>query len=315
MKQKYCSQQFYVSVIGGINIDIKGHCLHKLLPKTSNPGTVYSSPGGVGRNIAHNLALLEVPVYLLGAVSDDDGGTRILNETRQAGVEVDGVRIVKDQHTGTYLSILNQARNLAVAIADMEIIRCVDAEYLNEHHKLIQQSRFVVLDTNLDTDVLYYAIELCRRGQVPYLVEPVSIEKARKIYGIPGSVDYITPNLSELEVLCGDRITQLEQLEQVCSCFGGKYQHLLVTLGEKGVFYYNHAGKMGKLYPPPETKIIDVNGAGDAFVAGFVCGVFHSCEIDYCIRLGLVAAHLTLQSKDTVNSDISFSACVSQINT
>ena len=78
----------YVTVIGGINIDIKGHPLHKLIAGTSNPGQVYTSPGGVGRNIAHNLALLGVPVYLLGAVGADIFGARIIDKTRQAGVNV-----------------------------------------------------------------------------------------------------------------------------------------------------------------------------------------------------------------------------------
>lgn len=303
------NKQAYTTVIGGINIDIKGHSLHELIPKTSNPGKVYSSMGGVGRNIAHNLALLGIPVCLLGAVGGDNRGTRILNETKRAGVQVDCVRIVKEQHTGTYLSVLDQARDLAVAIADMDITHWVNAEYLDDHRELIQQSRFVILETNLDTDVLCYAIELCRSKQVPYLVEPVSVEKAKKIYDIPDPIDYITPNLSELEILVGDHITQLERLDNVCSSLKGRYQHLLVTLGAQGVFYYNQADNAGKLYTPPETKIVDANGAGDAFVAGLVCGLFHSYEIDYCIRLGLVAAHLTLQSQDTVNNHMSIDNC------
>lgn len=38
------------------------------------------SSGGVGRNIAHNLALLNVPVSLLSAVGNDGEGIRILEE-------------------------------------------------------------------------------------------------------------------------------------------------------------------------------------------------------------------------------------------
>jgi pseudouridine kinase len=57
----------YVTVfIGGINY---GH--QRLFPAdnlivaaTSNPGRVHISAGGVGRNIAHNLALLDIRFYL-----------------------------------------------------------------------------------------------------------------------------------------------------------------------------------------------------------------------------------------------------------
>ena len=52
----------YVVVVGAVNIDIAGMPFRRLVSKDSNPGTVHMSLGGVGRNIAHNLALLDVEV-------------------------------------------------------------------------------------------------------------------------------------------------------------------------------------------------------------------------------------------------------------
>ncbi len=299
----------FVSVIGGITIDIKGLPMPNLLPGTSNPGKVYISSGGVGRNIAHNLALLSVPVYLFGAVGDDVFGTRIINETKQAGVNVDYIRVLHDQCTGVYLSILNTSHELSVAISDMEITHFVDKEYLHEHQEVIQNSRMVVLDTNLAPDVLVYIIELCKRAHIPCLIDPVSAEKAKKLHTINGELDYITPNRVELEALCHRDIDHLSQLEEACTQVSSKYQHLLVTLGEDGVYYYSRKHHIGKRYPPFKTQIVDPNGAGDAFVAGLVCGVFRDFEIDYSIQLGMAAAHLTLQSKNTVNKEITFEQC------
>ena len=48
----------YVTVVGGMNMDIGGRPHGKLVARDSNPGTVRMSPGGVGRNIAHNMSLL-----------------------------------------------------------------------------------------------------------------------------------------------------------------------------------------------------------------------------------------------------------------
>jgi pseudouridine kinase len=194
----------------------------------------------------------------------------------------------------------------------MEILHCVDTDYINAHRDIIQQSSLVVLDTNLDTEILYYIIKLCRHKQIPVLVEPVSVKKAEKMRDIPGCIDYVTPNLSELEVLSGTYISRSEQLDQVCAPFEGRYQHLLITLGGQGVFHCQ-AGNTGKLYPPLATRIVDVNGAGDAFVAGFVCGVVHHYDIEQCIRLGIAAANITLQSEDTVSKKLSFTTCMSLI--
>jgi len=57
-----------VVVIGGANIDLRGRPDEVLIRHTSNLGRVNRTVGGVGRNIAHNLALLDVPVTFLSVV-------------------------------------------------------------------------------------------------------------------------------------------------------------------------------------------------------------------------------------------------------
>ena len=54
-----------VLVIGASSLDVKGRTLEPLVPGTSNQGDIRSSRGGVGRNIAENLARLGVPTILL----------------------------------------------------------------------------------------------------------------------------------------------------------------------------------------------------------------------------------------------------------
>ena len=51
-----------VIVFGGANIDVKARIEGHAVEGTSNYGAITRSPGGVGRNIAENLARLGVPV-------------------------------------------------------------------------------------------------------------------------------------------------------------------------------------------------------------------------------------------------------------
>jgi len=53
----------YVSVIGGITLDIKGVPAGPLISGTSNPGWVYTSAGGVGHNIAHKVRNILIEKY------------------------------------------------------------------------------------------------------------------------------------------------------------------------------------------------------------------------------------------------------------
>lgn len=48
----------YVVIIGSANIDVAGYSHESLNYADSNPGKIKFTPGGVGRNIAQNLALL-----------------------------------------------------------------------------------------------------------------------------------------------------------------------------------------------------------------------------------------------------------------
>ena len=70
----------YAVVVGGVNMDIGGVSAGPLVPADSNPGAVRMSLGGVGRNIAHNMALLGVDTRLLTAFGADRYAQRIANQ-------------------------------------------------------------------------------------------------------------------------------------------------------------------------------------------------------------------------------------------
>ena len=76
-----------IIVIGGANLDIKAKSLAVNHFGTSNPSRISTSPGGVARNIAHNLARLGASVGLITVIGDDHQGEAVLEATKAAGVE------------------------------------------------------------------------------------------------------------------------------------------------------------------------------------------------------------------------------------
>ena len=61
-------KKLHAVVAGGVNMDICGKPALALRMRDSNPGFVSLKPGGVGRNIAHNLCLLGMDVSLIAAI-------------------------------------------------------------------------------------------------------------------------------------------------------------------------------------------------------------------------------------------------------
>ena len=75
----------YVCVVGAVNLDICGRPSRKLIFRDSNPGTVTLTPGGVGRNIAHDLRLLGAEVKFLTAFGGDSHAQLLRNDCVELG--------------------------------------------------------------------------------------------------------------------------------------------------------------------------------------------------------------------------------------
>ena len=72
----------------------------------------------------------------------------------------------------------------------------------------------------------------------------------------------------------------------------------VVTLGEQGVAYADGSG--GGFIRAMRTQVVDPTGAGDAFSAAVIFGLLNEVPVDEAMRLGMTAAALTLQSRETV---------------
>ncbi len=326
-----------VVVIGGANIDLRGRPVGEVLERhTSNPGKINVGSGGVGRNIAHNLALLNVPVTLLSAVGDDGEGIRILEETGKAGVRMEQMIISGEHPTGIYLAILDSGGEMEAAVSDMKILEEITVEYLRSRAYLIKDSKIVVADTNIPEESIEYVVDLCNKVKVPLLIEPVSVEKARKLRKILGGnergnesesgggrwvIDYLTPSKDELESILGagaemgdnpdldlnrdsDIVRAAEELK------GKGVKNVIVTLGERGIYVSgggaDEARKedCNKFMAPYRGEVVDVTGAGDALVAGLVYGIYKGYSLEVGARFGLAAAALTISIKETVRRDL-----------
>ena len=76
-----------VLVVGGAVLDTKLRTAAPPVLATSNPGTASWTAGGVGRNIAENLARLGSTTTLVTAVGNDLAGESIVGRTAAAGVD------------------------------------------------------------------------------------------------------------------------------------------------------------------------------------------------------------------------------------
>ncbi len=265
-----------VLVIGGSNTDIKARCASAHVAATSNPAHISHKPGGVARNIAHNLGRLGAKVSLLSVVGYDAAGEGLLKSTALAGVDVS--RCFKASGvTGTYLAFLDDHGELITAANNMEILQAITPDIIAQHTEAITTARLVIVDCNLPVETLAIIAKL---ASAKLIVEPVSVSKAQKLKKLGTPIFLATPNLDQVEALTGTRDPQT----------AAKFLH------ESGIFnLVIHAGSQGAYVsdgasfihlPARAHRIIDVTGTGDAATAGLALGLLSGMPLAKAAELG-----------------------------
>jgi len=291
-----------VSVIGGITADIEGHPYHQLIPGDSNPGRIVMAYGGVGRNITENLARMGVSVNFISAAGDDFAGRGAVRELLELGVNVENVRLLPEENTAVYMSILNLVGDMELALCNMDILERISVGFIDEAYEKVRNSKIIGIDTNLTEESLEYATEKLK--DIPLFLDPVSVAKAARAKMIIGRFHTVKPNRMEAEVLSGMSITSGDELEKAAQWFVDQgVKRVFITLGPGGVFYQDEE-KSGMIRPEPG-EIVSATGAGDAFSAAILYSYLHGFDIKKTAETGMAAAKIAMQSKSAVNSRMS----------
>ena len=291
-----------VSIIGGIMADIEGHPYRQLIQGDSNPGRISMSYGGVGRNITENLARMGASVSFISVTGDDFAGRGAVRELEALGVDVSGVRLLPEENTAVYMSILNIIGDMELGLCNMDVLERISADFIDAAYDSIKNSKMVGIDTNLTEETLEYAT--VRLKDIPIFLDPVSVTKAERAREIIGRFHTIKPNRMEAEILSGMNIMSVEELEKAGQWFIGQgIKRVFITLGPGGVYYRDETDS-GVIRPEPQ-NVVSATGAGDAFSATTIYSHIKGFDIRKTAEVGMAAAQIAMQSKTAVNSRMS----------
>ena len=106
--------------------------------------------------------------------------------------------------------------------------------------------------------------------------DDMSFEKHKDLIEI---ADYYTPNIDETEKLTGTR-----DYKEALKILGEYFQNPIVKLGKLGCAGYDKDYFV--VDNIDEFKCIDATGAGDAFLSGFIYGLYNDFDFRKCILVG-----------------------------
>ncbi len=303
-----------VIVIGAAGIDVKGHAAEPLRTGTSVRGTVRNSVGGVARNVAENLARLEVPTVLLSAVGQDHDGDYVLAHTAAAGVDTSRVLRLPGVHTGSYVALLDADGQLVYSVSEYDIVGAISPLYLQSHRRLFADAAMIVIDANLSPRAITSIFRMARRYDLPVCADPTSHELATKLIPFLGELHMVAPDAMEAAILCGqpDAPRTSEEAIQTAQCLASLGVDVaIVTLGEQGLAYAD--GRGAGHIPALNTQVIDRTGVGDALTAAVIFGLLNDMPTDEAMRLGVAAAAVTLRTRESVHPELTLDMLYDQL--
>jgi pseudouridine kinase len=286
-----------VVVVGGINLDTLARISAGIDRGSSNPGRTVTAPGGVGRNIAENLARLGTPVRMVGSVGTDDAGDLLLASLDQVGVDASGVRRRDDVATGTYTAVLGSDGSLDVGVADMAATDSVCPEQIDP--TTLDGASWLVLDGNLERATIAHCLDLARTAGVPVVLDPVGVAKAARL-GPIGGLHTFTPNADELAAWSGTD----DQAAALATAYAEQIAVVWLRAGVEGSTLYRD-GEDPIRVRLPAAPVTDVTGAGDAMLAAYVHWLRTGASIEEAAWLAAAAAWLTVGSPSAVRPDLS----------
>jgi len=289
-----------VICIGAALVDELFHATDELLLATTNNATVTKTAGGVSRNIAHQLALLGVPVQLISVLGNDSDGDWLKQTCMAAGVKLDA-SITKDGLSGKYTGILNADGSLFTAFLTNAANHLITPAHLDRHTDLLRTASYLLADANINVDTAQWLLAFSKETGIPFIIEPVSVPPAMKYRDANlDGLHLITPNEDELPVLCSESafLTQL----QVEELLNRGVEQIWLHNGKHGSALYTKE-KAVTLHAPV-IEVVDCTGAGDGSLSGFLLAKHLGHEGLDCLKLahtlsaeilqvnGAIATHL-----------------------
>ena len=277
-----------IVVIGDVFIDIKGYSTSPYIPYGRNAGTIVQIHGGVGRNVAEDIANVELEPTFISAVDNDSMGEDVIRKLNRHKVNTQYMKKVENG-MGTWLAVFDHEGDVVASISKRPDHRWIE-QILDEHgDEIFKDADSVAIEIDLDKELVKKTFAYAEKynKKVYALVSNMSIAIERRDFirrtecfvcnqqeaGILFSEDYENLTAEELSGVLVERIRS------------AKIPKMVVTMGEQGAVYAEQNGEKG-VYPALKVDVIDTTGAGDSFFAGVCIGLTYGKTLREACGIG-----------------------------
>ncbi len=249
--------------------------------------------GGKGANQAVASALLGAEVNMVTRVGDDFFGPEVVKNFRNYGINTSYVKTARGISNGVAPIFVDPKGNNYILIVKGANLHVSNEDVLDAREE-IEKSDLVILQLEIPLETVYFTIELCEKLKTPVILNPAP--GAVLDFEIISKVDFLIPNETELEIISGMNVKNIDSIAKAARFLVGKgVKRVIVTMGEKGSLLVDGRKKIH--VPPERVNTRDTTGAGDAYIGSFAYYFVKERDIESAMKYAnYYAAFSTLKT-------------------
>lgn len=291
-----------IVVFGAVFVDIKGYPLANYIPAGRNVGRVEYVHGGVSRNVAENIANVELRPTFVGLVDESGAGMEVIEKLKRHKVNVDYIRKTPDG-MGTWLAIFDNSGDVVAAISKRPDLTPVNAILDEFGDEIFMNADSVAVEIDMDRDIVKRIFALAAKyGKEVYaVVSNMSIAAERRDF--LKETGCFVCNVQEAGMLFMDNYSgkSADELAKIISekIEAAGIRRMVVTMGAAGAVYAQSGSEHG-IVPARDVEVRDTTGAGDAFFSGVAIGLTYNKSLKEACEIGSVLAASVISSTENV---------------
>ena len=263
-----------IVVIGAVFVDIKGYPEGAFIPTGRNAGSVEQIHGGVGRNVAEDIANVELRPTLISLVDHSGISEDVIRKLRNHKVNTDYIRAT-DDGLGTWLAVFDNDGDVYASVSKRPDLKPI-ADILDEHgDEIFRDADSIIIEIDLEKEVVKRVFKLAQKHN-------------RKVYAVVSNMSIALERRDFLQSI--DCFVCNQQSEEMMVTLSQKVRNaripsMIVTMGGEGAVYASLDGDCGYC-PARKVQVNDTTGAGDAFCAGAAIGLTYGKSLREACEIG-----------------------------
>ena len=291
-----------IVVIGAVFVDVKGYPDANFVAKGRNAGHVERVHGGVGRNVAEDIANCELRPTFVSLVDKSGDGADVVQKLKNHKVNTDYIWRTRDG-MGTWLAVFDDEGDVAASISKRPNLLPI-ADILDKHgDEIFAAADSIIVEIDIDKDIVKRVFKLAKKyGKKVYsVVGNMTIALERRDF--LKSIDCFVCNVQEAGILFYDDYSgkTADEMVEILSekVMAAQIRSMIVTMGGDGAVYADMFGDKGYC-PARKVDVKDTTGAGDSFCAGVAIGLTYGKTLGEACNIGAMLAASVIVTTDNV---------------